>query len=74
MTCILDFGGSWEQHIPLVKFTYNNSYQATIGTALYEALYGRPCKSPNYWWESTDKIIPGPELIHEISDKVELIN
>jgi len=71
--CILDFGGSWEQHFPLVEFTYNNSYQASIGMAPYEALYGRPCKSPNYWWESTDKLLLGPEMIWKTSDKIELV-
>jgi len=54
---ILDFGGSCEQRLPLVEFTYNNKYQTSIGMALYEALYGRQCKSPNCLWESTDKIL-----------------
>ena len=41
--CALDFGGKWDRHLPLVEFTYNNSYQATIGLPPYEALYGRKC-------------------------------
>ena len=45
--CIIDFGGSWEVHLPLVEFAYNNSFQSSIGMALFEALYGRPCKSPS---------------------------
>jgi len=44
--CIIDFQGSWEDHFPLVEFAYNNSYQSTIGMAHFEALYGRPCRSP----------------------------
>ena len=44
--CILDFKGSWEDHLPLVEFAYNNSYQASIQMAPNEALYGRPCRSP----------------------------
>ena len=71
--CILDFGGSWEDHLPLVEFAYNNSYQATIGMAPFEALYGRPCRSPTCWWESTDKLILGPDMIRETSEKVDLI-
>ena len=39
--CILDLKGSWEEHLPLVEFAYNNSYQASIHMAPYEALYGR---------------------------------
>ena len=71
--CILDFEGSWEDHLPLVEFAYNNSYQATIGMAPFEALYGRPCLSPTCWWESTDKLILGPDMIRETSEKVDLI-
>ena len=41
--CVLDLKGSWEEHLPLVEFAYNNSYQASIQMAPYEALYGRPC-------------------------------
>ena len=44
--CILDLNGGWEEHLPLVEFAYNNSNQASIQIALYEALYGRPCQSP----------------------------
>ena len=42
--CVLDFGGSWEDHISLVEFSYNNSFQSSIGMAPFEALYGRPCR------------------------------
>ena len=58
--CILDFGGTWEEHLPLVEFSYNNSFQSSIGMAPFEALYGRPCRSPTCWWESTDEILHGP--------------
>ena len=44
--CVLDLKGSWEEHLPLVEFAYNNSYQASIQMAPYEALYGRPFRSP----------------------------
>ena len=40
--CVLDLRGSWEDHLPLVEFAYNNSYQASIEMAPFEALYGRP--------------------------------
>ena len=41
--CVPDLKGSWDEHLPLMEFTYNNSYQASIQMAPYEALYGRPC-------------------------------
>jgi len=60
---ILEFGGNWEDHLPLVEFTYNNSYQATIGMAPYEALYGRRCRTPVCWEEVGDRQLIGPELV-----------
>jgi hypothetical protein len=42
--CVLDFKDSWIRYLLLVKFAYNNSFQATIGIALYEALYGCKCR------------------------------
>jgi len=71
--CILDFGGSWEDHLHLVEFTYNNSYQATIGMAPFEALYGRPCQSPACWLEKGDRLMLGPEMVKETTEKVEFI-
>nr|GFC20293.1 putative reverse transcriptase domain-containing protein [Tanacetum cinerariifolium] len=45
--CVIDFGNSWDRHLPLVEFSYNNSYHASIKAAPFEALYGRKCRSLN---------------------------
>ena len=71
--CILDQKGSWEEHFPLVEFTYNNSYQESIQMAPYEALYGRLCRSPICWTEVGESSITGPDLIRDTSEKVRLI-
>ena len=71
--CILDWGGSWEDHIFLAEFAYNNSYHSSIGMAPFEALYGRPCLSPSSWIESGEKVVLGPENVKEISEKIVLI-
>ncbi|GJY43791.1 putative reverse transcriptase domain-containing protein [Tanacetum coccineum] len=42
--CVLDFGGSWDVHLPLVEFLYNNSYHSSVRCVLFEALYGRKCR------------------------------
>ena len=63
--CVLDHKGSWEEHFPLVKFAYNNSYQASIQIAPYEALYARPCRSPLCWTEVGESSITGPDLIRD---------
>ncbi|GJR28268.1 putative reverse transcriptase domain-containing protein [Tanacetum coccineum] len=49
--CILNFGGSWDVHLPLVEFSYNNSYHSSMRCAPFEALYGRKCHSPIMWAE-----------------------
>ena len=62
-----------EEHLSLLEFAYNNSYQANIQMAPYEALYGRPCRSPLGWTEMGGSPITGPELIRDTSEKVSLI-
>ena len=71
--CILDLKGSWEKHLPLVEFAYNNSYQASIQMEPYEALYGRPCRSPVCWTKVGKRPTMGPDLVINTSKKVELI-
>ena len=71
--CVLDHKGSWEEHLPLVEFPYNNSYQESIQMAPYEALYGKPCRSPICWTEVGESSITGPDLIKDTSEKVSLI-
>ena len=45
-SCVIDYEGSWDRHIPLVEFVYNNNFQSSIGMTPYEALYGRKCRTP----------------------------
>ena len=71
--CILDFGGSWRKHLHLVEFSYNNSYQASIQMAPFEALYGRKCRSPLCWSEVGEARLLGPELVQESSEVVKII-
>ncbi|KAL5554707.1 hypothetical protein UlMin_042108 [Ulmus minor] len=71
--CVLDFRGSWSQHLPLIKFSYNNSYQATIGMAPYEVLYGRKCRSPVHWYETGEAIITAPEFVENTTNSVKKI-
>ena len=70
---VLDHKGSSEEHLPLVEIAYNNSYQASIQMASYEALYGRTCRSPICWTEVGESSITGPDLIRDTFEKVSLI-
>ncbi|GKA94058.1 putative reverse transcriptase domain-containing protein, partial [Tanacetum coccineum] len=72
--CIIDFGGSWDVHLPLVEFSYNNSYHSSIWCALFEALYGRKCRLPVLWEKIREGSVIGPELVLKTTDKVVLIN
>ncbi|GJZ27871.1 putative nucleotidyltransferase, ribonuclease H [Tanacetum coccineum] len=71
--CVIDFGGSWDVHLPLAEFSYNNSYHSSIRCAPFEALYGRKCRSPVLWAEIGEGNLIGPELVLEMTDKVVLI-
>src|ERR1043165_8061967 len=71
--CIIDFGGNWDTHLPLVEFSYNNSYHSSINLAPFEALYGRKCRSPVCCSEVGETQITGPELIQETTDKIHRI-
>lgn len=61
----MDFGRSWEEHLPLVEFTYNYSYKASIGMIPFKALYGKSCKSPTCWLEGDEPLIFGLELLQD---------
>ena len=70
---VMDQQSRWEKYLPLVEFSYNNSYHSSIGMPPFEALYGRPCRTPLSWDRLEDRIIVGPDLIQEMEDQVKLI-
>ena len=59
---VMDLEGSWDDHLSLVEFAYNNSYHSSIEMAPYEALYGRKCRSPLYLNEVGERELTGPKL------------
>ncbi|GKF27803.1 putative reverse transcriptase domain-containing protein, partial [Tanacetum coccineum] len=68
--CVIDFGKGWDRHLPLVEFSYNNSYHTSIKVASFEALYGQKCQSPICWAEVGDIQLTGPEIIHKTTEKI----
>ncbi|GJV33607.1 putative reverse transcriptase domain-containing protein [Tanacetum coccineum] len=68
--CVIDFRKGWERHLPLVEFSYNNSYHSNIKVAPFEVLYGQKCRSPVCWAEVGDVQLTGPEIIHETTKKI----
>jgi len=72
-TCVLDHSGAWDDVLPLVEFTYNNNFHASIGMTPYEALYGRRCRTPLCWYQDGESVVVGPELLRQTTEKVKLI-
>ncbi|GJX38878.1 reverse transcriptase domain-containing protein [Tanacetum coccineum] len=64
------FGKGWERHLPLVEFSYNNSYHTSIKAAPFETLYGRKYRSPICWAKVGDVQLKGPEIVHETTEKI----
>ncbi|KAJ9539079.1 hypothetical protein OSB04_031812 [Centaurea solstitialis] len=71
--CVLEFGDSWDDHLPLVEFSYNNSYHTSIQCAPYEALYGRKCRSPLNWLEVGESRLIRPDIVQETTDKIKMV-
>ena len=70
--CTIDFKGSWDDHLPLIDFSYNNSYHSSIQTAPFEALYRRRCRSPIGWFEFGKAEMFGLDLVHQGMEKVKV--
>nr|GEW81735.1 reverse transcriptase domain-containing protein [Tanacetum cinerariifolium] len=68
--CAMDFGGNWDTHLPLVEFSYNNSYHSSIKYAPFKALCGRRCRTPIAWTEVGEGKLLGPEIVQETTDKI----
>ena len=71
--CVMEFPRSWDRYIPLMEFSYNNSYQASIGMASYKTLYGRRCRTVVCWTELNEHKMIGPDIVKDIEEKVQVI-
>ena len=71
--CVMEFKGSWDTHLALMEFAYNNSYQASIEMAPFEALYGRKCRTLVCWDEIGERRLVGLELVQITSEKVKVV-
>jgi hypothetical protein len=71
--CVVNFDKSWEKCLALAEFAYNNSYQASLKMASFEALYGRRCRTPLNWSQVGERTLFGPKLVQEAKEKVSVI-
>ena len=72
-TCILDHLGAWDEVLPLIEFTYNISFHASIGIAPYEALYGRKCRTLLCWYQDGETVLVGPKFLEQTTEKVRMV-
>jgi hypothetical protein len=71
--CALKYGKSWDKSLPYAEFTYNNSYQASIEMAPFEALYERQCRTPLFWSQTGESQVFGLELLKDDERQVQMI-
>ena len=71
--CVLDWGDSWEKHVPLVEFSYNNRFHTNIGMSPCEALYGRPYRTPLCWTQVGERSMLGPKIVEETTEKIRMV-
>lgn len=69
----MEKGGAWDSYLPLIEFTYNNSFHSSIEMAPFEALYGRRCWMPLCWYESSESAVVGPEIVQQTTEKIKMI-
>jgi hypothetical protein len=72
--CTLKYGNSWNKSLPYAKFSYNNSYQASIEMAPFEALYGQQCRAPLFWSQLGESQVFGPEVPKDVERQVQMIS
>ncbi|CAN4084894.1 unnamed protein product [Withania somnifera] len=71
--CVIDFGSTWDRHLPLVEFSYNNGYHSGIEMAPFEALYGGRCRSPIGWFDGFEAKVRSTDLLRDSLDRVRMI-
>jgi hypothetical protein len=68
--CVMEYPGTWNKNLSWAKFSYNNSYQESLKMALFEVLYGRPCRTPLNWIELGEKVIFGLDIVDDAEEMV----
>ncbi|WMV50286.1 hypothetical protein MTR67_043671 [Solanum verrucosum] len=69
-SCVIDFKGNWDDHLPLIEFAYNNSYHSSIDRTPFKAFYDRRCRSRIALFEDGEAALIGLKLVHEAIEKI----
>ncbi|KAH9294732.1 hypothetical protein KI387_038320 [Taxus chinensis] len=70
---VMDQQSKWEEYLYLVEFSYNNSFQSSIGMAPFQALYGRECRTPLSWDRLEDRVSLGPALLQDMEQSISCV-
>lgn len=70
---MLDFRCSWDKHLSLVEFAYNDSYHSSIKMEPFETLYGQPCQFPVCLMDFREAVLLGPNLVQQTTNKMKVI-
>ena len=70
---VMDNQVKWEEYLHLVEFAYNNGHHSSLGMPPYQALYGRPCRTPLSWDRIEDRVTVGPQIVKDMEQQVILI-
>jgi hypothetical protein len=70
---MLNYHDKWDKCQPLAESSYNNNYQESLRMALFEALFGRRCRTPLNWIKPGEQMIFGPDLVNEAEEIVHRI-
>jgi hypothetical protein len=70
---MIHYSKDWEKFLSLAEFSYNNSYQSSLKMALFEALYGKRCRTPLNWSQDGEREVFGPDLVLKAEDKARVI-
>jgi transposase InsO family protein len=71
--CALKYEKSWDKSLPYAEFSYNSSYQASIETAPYEALYRRRCRTPLFWSQTGESQVFGLDILKDAEKQVQMV-
>ncbi|WVZ93943.1 hypothetical protein U9M48_039892 [Paspalum notatum var. saurae] len=71
--CVIHYGTSWDKCLPYAKFSYNNSYQASLKKSPFEALYDKRCRMPLFWNQTGEKQVFGPDIIHDAEQQLRIV-
>jgi hypothetical protein len=72
--CALKYEKSWDKSLPYTEFSSNNSYQASIEMAPYEALYGQQCRTPLFWSQTGESQVFRPEVLKDADKQVQMVH